>query len=254
MESLVVLPRRPEEAAKQIIDEAERRGATVRLLGGVAFKLKCRTALDPMFYRENKDIDLAGRRDQVRKITETLEWLGYRPREVFNKLSMGERLIYYDIANRRRVDVFLDRFKMCHSFDLRQSLIPDTYTLPITDLVMTKLQVVQMTEKEYMDLMAAFADFDVGSTEETINASRIAGLCARDWGLYTTFSRSLASVREKALETGGRFSRVVSERVERLLAKMRGEPKSVSWRLRARIGERARWYELPEQDSDAPFC
>jgi hypothetical protein len=253
MESLVVLPRRPEEAAKQIIEEAERRGATVRLLGGVAFKLQCRSTHDPRFYRENKDIDLAGRKDQIRRITETLEYLGYRPREVFNKLNMGERLIYYDTVNRRRVDVFLDRFTMCHSFDLRESLRPGTYTLPITDLVMTKLQVIQMTEKEYMDLIAAFTDFEVGSTEDTINASRIAGICARDWGVYTTFRKSLASVREKAIEIGGGFSSVVAERIDRLLARMEEEPKSLSWKLRARIGERARWYELPEQDSDAPF-
>jgi len=248
---VLLVPANGLDAAIQIIDSAEGRGVTLRLLGGLAFKKVCPSTREPRFYRENKDIDLAGRREDAKKIMKVLETLGYKPREIFNKLSMGQRLIYYDVLNRRRVDIFLDEFAMCHKLDLRHSLLPGIYTLPITDLVMTKLQVVEMTEKEHLDLVAAFHDFDVGAGVDKIDGKRIAQACARDWGLYRTFSRSLAAIREKTQTLNVEDKGLILARLDMLGKLMEEEPKSLSWRVRARVGEKARWYELPESDSDS---
>jgi hypothetical protein len=253
MESVLLPPANGLEAAGQIIDRADEAGVPLRLLGGLAFKYMCPSTRERPFYRENKDIDLAGKREDVKKIARVLETLGYKPREIFNKLSMGQRLIYYDIANRRRVDVFLDEFVMCHKLEFKRCLLPGMHTLPITELVMTKLQVVEMTEKEHLDLVAAFRDFDVREGQGGIDAKKIAQACARDWGLYTTFSKSLAAVREKAQKLLGASALPVTERVDRLIRIMEEEPKSLSWRVRARVGTKARWYELPESDNDAVF-
>jgi len=250
MESVLMLPADGLEAAEQIIRVGESRGVTLRLLGGLAFKRLCPSTRMPSFYRENKDIDLVGKREDVRGIVKVLETLGYKPREVFNKLNMNQRLIFNDMVNRRRVDIFLDEFVMCHKFDLRQSLLPGMYTLPITDLVMTKLQVVEMTDKEYRDLIAAFRDFEVAEGDGSIDGGRIARTCAKDWGLYTTFTKSLAKIRAKAEILSGDDSSLVIARIDRLRHRMDGEPKSISWRVRARVGEKARWYELPESDGD----
>jgi hypothetical protein len=40
---------------------------------------------------------------------------------------------------------------------------------------------------------------------------------------------------------------VVRSRVQELLDDLDAAPKSVAWRLRARVGERLRWYEIPEE-------
>lgn len=247
METVAALPANALEASKQIIDLAEAKGARIRLLGGVAFKAVCPSASDPRFTRENKDIDLIGRREDTKKIVRLMEELGYKPREVFNKLNMGQRLIYYDVANRRRIDIFFDEFQMCHKFNFRSALLPGTYTLPVTELLMTKLQVIEMTEKEHRDLLALFHDFDVTEGETGIDGLKIAGLCSKDWGLYATFTRSLSSVRARAEDLGG----VEVERIDRLKRMIEAEPKTLAWRLRARIGEKAKWYELPESDGDA---
>ena len=245
-----MLPANALEAAIQLIDTAESKGVRLRLLGGLAFKKLCPSSNDIRYYRENKDIDLMGRRQDSKEIMKIMETLGYRPREVFNKLNMGQRLIYYDMANRRRVDLFLDEFIMCHKFNFREKILAGTYTLPITQLLMTKLQVVEKSDKEYMDLMAAFHDFDVTRGEDGIRGNEIAGLCSKDWGVYTTFSKSLGALLERAQALDGRDRETIEHGVKALLAMMDVEPKSFGWRMRARIGEKARWYDLPDTDGD----
>jgi hypothetical protein len=253
MESLMMPPANGLEAAIQIVDLAESRGIRLRLLGGLAFKSLCPSARGSRYCRENKDIDLMGRREDSKEIMKTLETLGYKPREVFNKLNMGQRFIYYDLGNKRRVDVFLDEFVMCHKFNFKESILADTYTLPITQLVMTKLQVVEMTDKEYLDLIAAFHDFALTDHGVGIRGDEIAALCAKDWGMYTTFRKSLTALSAKATTLDEEDRKKVTSKVEKLIAMMDSHPKSLSWRMRARIGEKARWYELPESDSDAVF-
>ncbi len=238
------------EAAKRIIVDGEREGVPLRLLGGLAFKAMCASARGPQFARSNKDIDLYGLRHDSKTIMKIMETLGYKPREVFNRLSMGKRLIYYDLGNKRRVDIFLDEFEMCHKFNFKDRISMNELTLSMTDLIMTKLQVVEMTEKEYKDLMAAFWDFDVTNDEGEINAGRIADVCSRDWGIYRTFTRSLELLKEAARSLNDANSGVIVARVDKLVRVIEQRPKTLAWKLRAALGEKARWYELPEPDAD----
>ena len=251
MESLVLVPSNALEAAIQIIDSAERNDVRLRLLGGLAFKRLCPSSMDPRYFRENKDIDLMGKRENSREIVKIMETLGYKPRDLFNKLNMGQRLIYYDMGNKRRVDLSLDEFVMCHKFNFKESILAGTYTLPITQLLMTKLQVVEKTEKEYKDLIVAFHDFDVTSGRDGIRGDEIADLCSKDWGVYTTFIKSLEALLEKTRSLPEAERMIVTSRVQKLTRMMESEPKSFGWRMRARIGERTRWYDLPEKDGDA---
>jgi Uncharacterised nucleotidyltransferase len=251
MESLVLVPANALDAATQIIETAESRGVRLRLLGGLAFKKLCPSSVDPRYFRENKDIDLMGRREDSRNIMKIMETLGYKPRELFNKLNMGQRLIYYDMENRRRVDLFLDEFIMCHKFDFKESILAGMHTLPMTQLLMTKLQVVQKTEKEYKDLVVAFHDHDVAASGSGIRGDEIADLCSKDWGIYTTFSKSLESLKSWCEEHDVPEREVVISRVQKLLTMMEASPKSFGWKMRARIGERSRWYELPDADGDS---
>ena len=248
---MVEIPSDALQAALQIIDAAEVRGARLRLLGGLAFKKLCPSASKPPYYRENKDIDLMGRRADSRLIAKTMETLGYKPREVFNKLNMGQRLIYYDLGNRRRADLFLDEFVMSHRFDFKESILAGTYTLPITQLVMTKLQVVEKSDKEYLDLCCAFKDFEVTEGGDGIRGDEVADLCSKDWGIHTTFRKSLEALAARAEALVPEDKAVVVPKVRNLLGLIDSRPKSLSWKMRARLGERARWYELPESDGDA---
>jgi hypothetical protein len=237
-------------AAREIIQEGERKGVPLRLFGGLAFKAICSSAKEPGFSRPNKDIDLFGRRQDAKKIVGIMRSLGYKPREMFNSLSMGKRLIYHDTEMMRRIDIFLDDFEMCHKFDFRQGLSNPGLTLPLTDLVMSKLQVVEITDKEYKDLLAAFRDFGAAADESAINVVRLAEICSKDWGVYKTFTTNLKLLRERALLLGSIHSAPIVAAIDKTLSSIERREKTLAWRLRSKIGEKARWYELPDSDAD----
>jgi hypothetical protein len=195
-----------------------------------------------------------GLRKQSRGLKKLFIELGYTPRDVFNALQGDTRLIFNDIENGRRIDIFLDVFEMCHRFDLRDRLLIDKYTIPLADLLATKLQVVEITEREYRDIIALFHDHDVGDSDapETINGQHLARLCAKDWGIYKTLtvnlSNILAAVAQYQLDA--EYQKIVRERIQGLQSRIENEPKSTRWKIRANVGDKVRWYELPEADRE----
>jgi hypothetical protein len=178
--------------------------------------------------------------------------LGYTPREIFNALQGDKRLIFNDLENERRIDIFLNVFEMCHRFDFTDRLTKDKTTLPIADLLATKLQVVEITEREYRDIIALVHDHEItdGDSADAINGAYLAQLTGDDWGIYKTFSINisniLSAIPRYKLET--KDEELVRKRLGELQNRFENAPKSMRWKLRARVGEKAKWYELPEQD------
>ena len=213
--------------------------------------MRCPSAANPPFSRRYVDIDLIGRRKETGKISQLFKDLGYKPRERFNALH-GSRLIFNDMKNMRRVDVFLDVFQMCHRFDFRDRVGLEPKTITISDLLSTKLQIVEMNEKDIKDILVMFLDHDVVLEEvaDKINASYLAKLCADDWGIYRTFTMNLARVPEfiGRLQLDEEQKARIVGRTESLRKSIEGVPKSMGWRMRAAVGDRKRWYELPEAD------
>jgi len=241
------------EEAIRILEYAEGKGVVLRLLGGVAVYLRCPSARRGDLARGHGDIDFIGHERQSAEIGRIFDELGYLPRERFNAMHGSRRLIFDDASRQRRVDVFLDVFEMCHRFDLKQRLEIDRQTIPLADLLATKLQIIQTNEKDVGDIVCILIDHEVGGTDlrETINEEHLASLCGEDWGVYKTFTMKLAMlglVAEKwKMEEPER--ELVIKRIGQLRAAIERAPKSLAWRLRAAIGERVRWYEVPEEDA-----
>lgn len=232
--------------APRLAGAAEEQEIPMRLLGGVAIALTCPSAQRPPLRREYRDIDLVARGRDRRKLQRFLPAQGYRGLEQLNSVHGGTRLFFYDNANGRRLDVFLDRFEMCHELDLRSRLELAGPTLPLADLLLTKLQIFQTTEKDLRDIVALFADHELSEADEHgLNASYIAKLTGSDWGLWQTVTR----VARRVAEFAGELSNfdAAGARAVALAQLLDDAPKSTSWRLRARVGERLRWYKLPEE-------
>jgi hypothetical protein len=188
----------------------------------------------------------------VRKLGEVLERLGYAPEKRFNALNGNQRLMYMDHINGRQMDVFVDRFEMCHKFDLRQRVAadPDGLTLPLADLVLTKMQIVEINFKDMQDTAALLQDHPLTDDETGINITYITRLTGSDWGLQRTLEITLTR-----LEEGENLARLQAEsprfplesQIAQLREAMQGAPKSTGWKLRAKVGERVKWYEVPEE-------
>ena len=132
----------------------------------------------------------------------------------------------------------------CRLADRARSRQP--FTIDAVDVLLSKLQIIELNEKDVRDTVALLLEHDVTDDDAGVNATQFAQLCCEDWGLCHTITRNLTSVRERV----GRYDvdgAVVATRVDALLERIEAGPKSRSWRIRAKVGERKRWYELPEE-------
>ncbi len=240
-----------EDEARRIIQASSDKKVVLRLIGGVAIVMRCASASRQGLRRNYVDMDMVGHEKQSRAIKNFFAEMEYQPRERFNAMMGRKRLIFNDLVNQRRVDIFLDIFEMCHRFDFAKRVELEALTLPLADLLVTKLQIVQINDKDLRDMTTLILDHEVGSGDgETINGSYIARLCSNDWGVYKTFTMNLSKL--KASLDGYRLSSSeidgAKARIGRLADLIEKEHKSLSWKLRARVGERLPWYELPEAD------
>jgi hypothetical protein len=150
--------------------------------------------------------------------------------------------------NERQVDVFLDVFEMCHKIDLSERLRIPGETIPLADLLLCKLQVIETNEKELRDVLALLVDHDFSEDDSGINVTYLSDLAARDWGLWrtTTMIAERTDKFARGLEGFGGQDRIHTQ-VWAYLDALGAVPKSRAWRLRARVGDRVRWYEEPDE-------
>ena len=236
--------------ANRIISAAAENGITFRLLGGTAIGFRCPSAKRPSVSRSYPDIDLVGYKKDSRRIRELFPKLGYSPNEIFNALRSASRLMFFDIPNKRRIDIFLDYFEMCHKIDLRSRLDLEPLTLTMADLLATKLQIFKTNEKDFKDITAILLDHEVTETDkpDAINGKRLADLCAHDWGIYKTFTLVLekTGVMLERFALAPKDNELVRERMKQISELIEQEPKSMGWKGRARVGEKIPWYKLPD--------
>ena len=237
------------DEGERLLDLAARDGAPVRLLGGVAVRLQAPT-VPAVLAREYKDIDFAVPKGDSAVADRLLRDAGYEAHTAFNALNSRERMLFLDPAHDRQVDVFVGAFRMCHEIPLNERLAVQDLTVPLAELLLTKLQIVELNEKDVRDTLLLVHGHDVDDRDDdAINGARVAGLCASDWGLWRTITANVGTVLEHAdrYELPADDRARITARLQALLDRIDAEPKSRGWKLRARIGERKRWYELPEE-------
>ncbi len=237
-----------------VIAEAERIGAAAReakvsakLVGGVAVNLHSQSATRPPLKRKYGDLDFVAPSKQRGAVQKLFESLGYQGDMRFNTLNGHQRLLYLDDSNGRQIDIFIDRMRMCHVIELADRLGMDGPCLTPADLLLSKLQVYEVNQKDLVDTVALLLDHPIAdSDEDAINAPYLARLCSQDWGLHRTLQMNTQRVREASHELDVPAA-VVEQRLDELWQAIDAEPKSLKWKLRSRVGDRMSWYELPEE-------
>jgi hypothetical protein len=238
------------QEVERIIRAGEKAGIRLRVLGGLAVYLTCPSAVThARLKRSYADIDLAGLEKDGPHLGQLFTQLGYVPDQRFNALHGRTRMIFYNPDDGSHVDVFLDRFQMCHNLDLRGRLLEGYLSLTLADLLITKIQIVEMNEKDMKDILAILLDHAIGSeAPDRLDLDYLVKLTGNDWGLHTTLSDNLVKSKEHLAEfLQGNEVDLVDQRVDQILEKIQTAPKSLRWQARAKIGRRLEWYDLPDE-------
>jgi hypothetical protein len=243
------------EEARDVIELAESRGVTTRLIGGVAF----RAQLPHWTYRHRPahDIDFVVRAKEAATLARLLEERGYLSDRRQNALYGHKQLYFVDEANQRPVDVIIDRLEMCHTLELKDRLDADPLTVGRAELLLSKLQIVKLNRKDALDVVAMLTTYEVGD-DRGISTTVISEVIGRDWGWWRTVTGNLEVIArtleeddgtfaaDLAMEEPGRWDPAMQVAALRRFAEE--TPKTRTWKLRSRIGERAVWYEEPEEN------
>ena len=234
---------------ERLLGLATDEGVQLRLLGGVAVRLKA-PELPAALQRSYKDIDFATTKKSAGGADRLLKDAGYEPHVSFNAMHARERGLYFDEANDRQVDLFIHSFRMCHEIPLGDRLGVEAGTVPLAELLLTKLQIIELNEKDIRDTVLLFHGHPIADRDDgAVNGAQIAALCAADWGLWRTITANLERCRGHVgdYDLPAADSERIAQRFDELLERIEAEPKSRGWRLRAKVGERKRWYDLPEE-------
>ena len=223
----------------------------IRLIGGMAVWLRSLSVRRAPYERHYADLDFVASSRNRRGVSDFFERASYVPERMFNAIHGRDRLNFVHPSGRWTVDVVFDELRMSHRLDLRGRLNGPAATADLADLLLTKLQIWEINEKDLGDVVCLLADHPLGAATddpETIDLRRIRSLCGSDWGLCHTVRRNLGSVRDLALQRPVEGAGLnPAEQVTALLSAIDSAPKTLGWRSRARIGERVRWYETPEE-------
>ena len=236
----------------QVVRAANARGIPLKLVGGQAVRLLC--PLYPHRARDDQDMDFACVSSRKRDVIDFFAELGFQGDARFNTLH-GDRQMYFTTADgATSVDVIMDKLNMCHVLEFagRIDRLPDT--LDVADLVLSKLQIVELNQKDVHDLLHLFSAFEArpGDEPETIGLARIGAVVSGDWGWWRTATMNLEKLAQLAegdhqdlLPEARRFE--PAEQARRIRAFCDDVPKTLKWKLRAKVGDRVQWYELPEE-------
>jgi len=244
--------------ARKIVDGAQAVGVSLRVLGATAFRMHCPDYVDvhKAMGRELSDIDFVAYSKEERKMEEFffngLHLEVERQQAALTPGLFVGRHIYIDKVTGMHVDVFIDKLDMCHVVDFRKRLHVDSPTIPLAELLLEKMQIVTLNEKDVKDTLMLLAVHDVGDDDnDRVNGKYISEVLGNDWGFYYTTSLNLEKVRKgieryKSVLKPGDTERI-DERLVKLTRMIEDAPKSLKWKARAAIGARVQWYNDVEE-------
>ncbi len=240
------------EEGLELIRAAQAAGVPLRLVGGLAVRVLCPSF--PPRTRDNQDLDLASVSKSRRELTSMLTGMGYEPDKRFNALY-GHKQLYFSSPDGRSVDVLVDHVEMCHDLVFADRIERMPLTLDPTDVLLTKLQIVEINEKDVQDvayLLSAVA-VDEGDGVGSIGLDRIRAVVGEDWGWWRTVTMNCGKIGslladEMAHLVPDGATHDPRAALDTILDAADDAPKSLRWKIRARVGDRKRWYRLPEEE------
>ncbi len=243
-----------EDEAIRIINMAKDNGIMLRMLGALAFHYHCPRFgyIQESLGRKYTDIDFAAYVKDGARIKEIFAKLGYNGNEQVNTYYGDSRLVFDNPKNLIHIDIFFQKLDFCHPIPWVGRLEEDSPTIPLPELLLEKMQIVEINEKDIIDTSMLLLEHDLGvqHEREVICLERIAELCGNDWGLWRTVTMNLG----KVLVISSNYDQldkekrgIIKEKIDFLLSYLSTCKKSTKWKMRSVIGDRVKWYKEVEE-------
>jgi hypothetical protein len=238
--------------ALAIVRGASERSIPVRLVGGLAVRVLCPDY--PPRVRDAQDLDFASVGRATSALTGFLGERGYVPDKTFNALYGRKQLYFAHGESGRALDVIVDKLEMSHTLEFKDRIERFPYTLDPVDILLSKLQIFELNVKDAQDAVYLLCAFAMGDSDQagTIDLRVFRQIVGEDWGWWRTVNMNLDRIgnlleieRERLVPPTPAIDPV--EQLEALRQAAREAPKSMRWKMRAKLGDRVRWYELPEE-------
>ncbi len=235
------------EEAMRIQSEAEKEEIRLRLLGSLAFRLQCpkNAAHFEALERRITDIDFAASTRNRDKLINFFKGHGYDIDENTLYIGGGYRYIFENPRNKKHIDIFFDQLEMCHTIIFKDRLDIDSRTISLADLLLEKMQIVEISRKDFKDTAILLLEHEIGQDDHVINVKYINTLLSDDWGFFHTFSMNLTKLKEALIQYDSfeeREKDIIRQRIDEVLEKVNSSEKSLRWKARAKIGTKIRWY------------
>lgn len=241
------------EEAGRLVEAARAKGVVLRVMGGMAVYMRCPLEFQEVWKQLKRlgdrvftDIDFVSYSRHKQSMIDFMKSVGYMTDANLIVQAGRNRHIFYG-GKVPMVEVFYDKLEMCHTIEYEGRLEADRITVPLAELMLQKLQIVKINDKDVKDLVVMFATHELGSGDpEKIDVDYAASKYMQsDWGFYYTAVTNLAKIRDalpglEALDD--RTKNLVADRAGRALQRFEEIPKSAKWKLRARVGPKVKWY------------
>ena len=241
------------EVLDELMTQAKEHGATMRVIGSLAFRIQCPDYkyLEYENQRCLTDIDFMTYHKDIEKVQDMFSSLGWSENQNVLRLFGHQRRIFYHPTLAIHSDVFIDKLRFCHDIDFRKRLEIAFPTISLVDLLLEKLQIVQINRKDLIDIMVLLRQYPIvseGDRTGQIDGSYVARLCGNSWGLWKTAAMNL----EKTAQFAGEYleledAEAVRERLRALSDLIARHPRSLKWKLRSVVGRRIKWYRDVEE-------
>jgi hypothetical protein len=239
------------EEARRLVDEAGKLGIVLRVMGPIALHFYFPEHVD--LYRRMErlgdrvftDIDYAAYSKHRGKVVPFFEKQGYDLEKRAAMLSGGERHIFFG-DRIPMIDVFYDRLNYNHPIDYRGRLEIHPYCVSLSDLLLQKLQIVQINDKDLKDAMLLLLASSIGEIDQgVINSKYIAKIMSDDWGFYYTSSINLQKIENSSRNVTvlpDQHRSIIDQNINKLCAAIEQIPKTGKWKGREKLGVKKTWY------------
>ena len=239
------------EECDYILAEAGKQNIVLRAIGGMAVHIHCPEAsILPALKREYGDLDFVTASPDDQHMRKFFESIDFSANSRFNALQGKTRMIYNNPDNTWHIDIFINEFRMCHNLQFnKERLLKDPLTIPLAELLLTKLQIVEINQKDVKDISAILIEHPLGDTDlEMINVKRITEITCSDWGFHTTARNNIDKIPTllDLLDLPEEHKLTIKQKLSELAKRLDAAPKSTGWKLRALVGRSRIWYEEPE--------